>query len=114
MFYAPETVNQTLQNRGIEAYLRDLAAQAQPGETFRVLTRSTPRPRSLYLATMDYTIVRVVGGQAEEVASYSIQVTGSIEHPLVTAAAIRFSPTAAGRAVIGRVPLPDVLTKPWP
>jgi hypothetical protein len=113
VFFAPEHVNQTLQNHGIEAYLRDLAARAQPGETFRVLTRSTPYPRTLRLATMDYTIVRVAGGQSEEVATYSIRVTGSAEHPLVTAGAIRFSPTAAGQAVMGRGPLPDVLTKPF-
>ena len=111
VLYAPEHVNQTLQNHGIEAYLRDLGAKAGPGETFRVLTRSAPYPRTLRLATMDYTIVRVAGGRAEEVATYSIRVTGSAEHPLVTAGAIRFSPTAAGQAVIGRAPLPDVLTK---
>jgi hypothetical protein len=112
IYYAPEYVNQTLQNRGIEAYMRELAASAAPGESFRVVTRSTAHPRTLRLATMDYTIVRVTGGQVEEVATYSIRVTASKAHPRVTADALRFSPTAAGQAVAGRVPLPDLLTAP--
>ena len=115
ILYAPEYVNQTLQNRGIETFLRDLAASAGPGETFRVVTTTTAHSRpkqTLRLATMDYTIVRVAGGKAEEVATYSIRVSASADHPLVTAGALTFSPTAAGQAVAGRVPLPDVISKP--
>jgi hypothetical protein len=111
VFYAPEKVNQTLQNNGIETYMRNLAANAAPNETFRVLTKTMAQPDTLRLARMDYSILRVTGGQAEEVATYSIRVTSSAEHPLVTADALRFSPTAAGQAVAGRVPLPPVLTK---
>jgi len=113
VFYAPEKVNQTLQNKGIEEYMRNLAAKAAPGETFRVLTKTTPHADTLRLARIDYSILRVAGGQREEVASYSIQVTSSKEHPLVTAEAIRFSQAAAGQALAGRVPPPDVLTKPF-
>ena len=116
VFYAPEAVNQTLQNHGIEAYMRDLAATARPGETFRVLTKTTTHSgakQTLRMSTIDYTIVRAAGGQVEEVATYSIRVTSSAKHPLVTAGALRFSPTAAGQAISGRVPLPDVLTKPF-
>lgn len=114
VLYAPEAVNQTLQNHGIEAYMRSLAASAQPGETFRVLTKTVPHTGQMVtqrLATIEYSIVRVTGGQAEEVASYAIHVTSSAEHPVVTAAAMRFTPTAAGRAVAARVAPPDVLTK---
>jgi hypothetical protein len=112
IYYAPEYVNQTLQNRGIETYLRDLAANAAPGETFRVVTTSTPHKGTLRLATMEYSIVRVAGGQVEQVATYSLRVTGTKEHPLVTADPLRFSPTVAGQALAGRIPIPDVLTKP--
>jgi Domain of unknown function (DUF4157)/Bacterial toxin 4 len=112
IYYAPEYVNQTLQNRGIETYLRDLAASAAQGETFRVVTKTTAHPLTLRLATMDYSIVRVAGGKAEEVATYSLQVTSSAKHPRVTAGALRFSPTEAGQALAGRVPVPDVLSKP--
>lgn len=111
VFYAPEAVNQTLQNHGIEAYMRDLAAKAAPGETFRVLTKTTAHSGTWRLSAIDYTIVRVTGGQAEEVATYSIRVSSSAEHPLVTAGALQFSPTATGQAIAGRVPRPDVLTK---
>lgn len=111
--YAPGRVNQTLQNHGIEAYMRRLAARAAPGEAFRVLTKTTVHPGTLRLATMDYTIVRVAGGQAQEVATYSIRVTSSAEHPLVTAGILQFSPTTAGQAVAGRVQLPRVLTRPF-
>jgi hypothetical protein len=113
VFYAPERVNQTLQNHGIESYLHDLAASSQPGETFRVVTRTTPHPFTLRLAAMDYSIIRVAGGSAAEVATYSIRVTASKEHPLVTAGPIRFNPTATAQAVAGRLPLPGVLTKPF-
>jgi len=113
IFYAPEKVNQTLQRVGIETYMTNLAARAAPNETFRVLTKTTPHSDTLRLARMDYSILRVTGGQAEEVATYTIQVTSSAEHPLVTADRLRFSPTAAGQALAGRVPLPDVLTKPF-
>jgi hypothetical protein len=113
IFYAPEYVNQTLQNRGIEAYLRDLAANARPGESFRVVTRTMPHPGTLRLSGMDYSILRVSGGQAEEVATYSIRVSSSAEHPVVSAAAIRFSSTPAGQALAaGRVPLPPPITAP--
>ena len=113
IFYAPREVNQTLQNRGIEAYMRDLAANAAPGETFRVVTSTTAHPRTLRLSGIDYSIVRVSGGRAEEVAAYSIRVTSSAEHPLVTATALRFSSTAAGQATAGRAAVPAVLTNPF-
>jgi hypothetical protein len=113
IFYAPRTVNQTLQNQGIEAYLRDLAANAAPGERFRVVTSTAAHPGTLRLSGIDYRIVRVSGGRADEVATFSIRVTSSAEHPLVTADALRFSPTAAGQATAGRIALPDVLRRPF-
>ena len=112
ILYAPEYVNQTLQNHGIEAYLRDVAASAAPGETFRIVTTTRPHPRALRLASVDYTLIRINGGIAEEVATYSIQVGNSAEHPVVTAGALRFAPTPAGQALAARVPIPPILTGP--
>jgi hypothetical protein len=113
VFCAPEHVNQTLQSHGIEAWMRDLAAKAAPSQKFRAITKTVAHSGGQRLAAIDYTIVRVSGGQVEDVASYSIRVSNSAEHPLVTAAALRFSLSTAGQAVAARVPLPDVLTKPF-
>ncbi|MET8997648.1 polymorphic toxin type 4 domain-containing protein [Amycolatopsis sp. NPDC004169] len=110
IFYAPEFVNQRVQNEGIEAYLRTVAAGAHPGETFRVFTKVRPHPDTLRLATIDYRLVRVDQAGAEEVASYSIVVSSSAEHPVVTAGALRFAPTSTGRAMATRFPIPPQLT----
>jgi hypothetical protein len=112
ILYAPEYVNQTLQNHGIERYLRDLAASASPGETFRIVTTTRPFPLTRRLASIDYTLIRVTAGGAEQVASYSIRVTGFAGLPVITADALRFANTPAGRAVATRVPIPPVLRAP--
>jgi Bacterial toxin 4 len=108
IFYAPRAVNQTLQNNGIEKYMRSLADIAAPGETFRVLTKTKAHADSLRLARIDYTILRVTGSHAVRVATYFIEVTSSSDRPLVTANPIQF--TAAGQDVRRRVRPPDVLT----
>ncbi len=112
LYYAPQYVNQTLQNQGVETYMRQLAAIAKPGETFQVVTNTLAHPASLRLAGIDYSIVRVVNGKAEQIASYTIRVSNSAEHPLVTATALQFSSTPAGQAVRGSTSAPDILKKP--
>ena len=54
--------------------------------------------------------VRVDQAGAEEVAAYSIVVSSSAEHPVVTAGALRFAPTSTGRAMATRFPIPPQLT----
>jgi hypothetical protein len=113
IFYAPEHVNQTLQNQGIETYLRDVAAGSRQGETFRVITTTRAHPGTLRLATIDYSLVAVnQAGKAEEVATYSIVVSRSADHPVVTASSLQFAPTATGRATATRFPIPPHLRRP--
>lgn len=114
IFYAPEFVNQTLQNHGFETYLRSVVAGARPDETFRVLTVTRAHPDTLRLAIIDYTLVLVnrTGTGVEEVASYSIVVSRSVDHPVITAGSLRFAPNATGRSVATRFPIPPQLTKP--
>jgi hypothetical protein len=112
IYYAPEYVNQTLQNQGIETYLRDITAGAAPGESFRVVTRTQPHPDTLRLATIDYRILRQTGDRVEEIASYSIVVSSSAEHPVVSAGVLRFAPTSTGRAMATRFTIPPPLTGP--
>jgi len=113
ILYAPEFVNQTLQNDGIETFLRGVVSGARTDETFRVLATTRPHPGTLRLATIDYTLVLVnrTGG-VEEIASYSIAVSRSAEHPVVTATSLRFAPTATARSVATRFPIPPQLTRP--
>ena len=109
--YAPRYVNQSLQNHGIEKYLRRLASSAGPGESFRVLTNTTTHAGSLRLRGIDYRIQRVVGGQVTEFASYSIRVGGTAANPVVQAARLRFG---AGAEVVARarsVRLPSILQR---
>jgi hypothetical protein len=114
ILYAPDAVNQALQNHGIEAYLRNVVAGARADETFRVLTATRPHPGTSRLATIDYTLVLVnrAGGQVEEIASYSIVISNSAEHPVVTAGTLRFAPTSTARALATRFPVPPRLTAP--
>lgn len=107
---APEYVNQTLQNHGIETYMDRLGKAARPGEQFRRLAAVRTRPRSPYLGSIDYRIVRISAGRLEDVATYSIQISGFAEFPRVTAGPLRFAATADGRDVAGRVQIPQILT----
>ena len=111
LWYAPEYVNQVLQNQGIEEFMRRLAAGAGPDETFRVLTSSVPHSGTRRLANMEYTVVKVAGGRTETVASYAIAV-GSDPPFTVTAAPIRFATTPAGQAARTAVNIPGVLMQP--
>jgi hypothetical protein len=108
LWYAPEYVNQVLQNQGIEEFMRRLAAGAGPDETFRVLTSTVPHAGTRRLANMEYTIVKVAGGRTETVAFYAIAV-GNDAPFTVTAAPIRFATTPAGQAARNTVSIPDVL-----
>jgi hypothetical protein len=77
-----------------------------------VVTRTQAHPDTLRLATIDYSVLRQTGDRVEEVASYSIVVSSSAEHPVVTAGALRFAPTTTGRAMATRFTIPPPLTGP--
>jgi hypothetical protein len=112
ILYAPEYVNQTLQNNGIEAYLESVVAGARSDETFRVFAKTRPHPDALRLAEIEYSLVRVNPAGTEEIATYTITVSSSAEHPVVTATSLRFAPTSTAREVATRFRIPPQLTSP--
>ncbi|MCY0906006.1 eCIS core domain-containing protein [Arthrobacter sp. H14-L1] len=109
LYYAPEYVNQALQNRGIETYMRDLAASQRPGETFMVLTETAAHPGTRRLSSISYRIQSVVGGKTQDIATYTIRVSSSAEHPVVTAGALVFAQNSTAAATATRVARPPVL-----
>jgi hypothetical protein len=77
-----------------------------------VLTTSRAHPLTRRLAGIDYQIVRVANRQAELAATYTIEVSASREHPLVTAKPLLFSSSDAGQTLRQRGGVPPVLRSP--
>jgi hypothetical protein len=110
ILYAPELVNQELQNRGIESYLRTLVERARPGEQFRVRTRSRPHVGTERLAFIEYEVVLVRDGTVTEIATYRIDVT---KQPVtVTAGRLRYAGNPTAKSVADRGGLPPIITQP--
>jgi hypothetical protein len=111
IYYAPAFVNLTLQNGGIESYLRSLAARRAPGEAFRVVTTTSTHPGSRRLSHVGYRIEGIVGGQVHEIARYEVAVAGTAERPVVRARAIQFADNPLAREIRATVPQPPVITR---
>jgi hypothetical protein len=109
IYYAPEYVNQTLQNHGIETYMRNLVAHQQAGESLRVITETQAHPLSRRLSNISYRIEVVIGGKPYGIAEYTISVSNSRRHPVVTADALRLASNAIATAIAERAPIPPVL-----
>jgi hypothetical protein len=109
ILYAPEYVNQELQNRGIEAYMRTLAEGARPGEQFRVRTRTQPHLGTERLAFIEYQVVLVGDGAVTEIATYRIDVTK--QPVMVTAGPLRYANNPTAGSVAARGGLPSLLSQ---
>jgi hypothetical protein len=74
---APEFVNQALQNRGIEAFLRDLRNRLlREGRQIHVTTVVETQPRSMRLGSIEYRIETMgENGRLEPLADVTIEVT---------------------------------------
>jgi hypothetical protein len=72
---APELVNQALQNRGIEAFLRGLRDLAEvEGERLHLTTETTSQPRTLRLASIHYLVEMPEGGRMITLFEAAIEV----------------------------------------
>jgi hypothetical protein len=113
IYYAPEFVNQTLQNKGIEEFMRRLAAyQVQvPGQSLRVLVQTSPHSGTRRLREINYRIRSAVGGLVHDVAGYTIHIGGTRDKPLVTADPIRFAGNPVARAIRANVEVPSVIIR---
>ncbi len=56
VFHAPEDVNQRLQNRGIERYIRGLYRRRYPGVEFFLIADAEPHPGTTLLARVHYRL----------------------------------------------------------
>jgi hypothetical protein len=93
---APEFVNQALQNRGVERFLRDLRDIVLPeGAQIHVITEVTTHPGTLRLRSIEYRIEILRDGSRHTVGDVRIEVTREgISHAEVRAPGIdSYAPT---------------------
>lgn len=75
VFYAPEEVNQKLQNSGIEHLIRTMYAQRFPGAQFKVALTATPHSGTELLARVNYKLYgRFPGDEWTFIFEYTISV----------------------------------------
>jgi len=111
IWYAPSLVNQLLQNRGIERYMRTLVANKSDNIVYRLLTKTAPHPRSIRLSHIHYRVDMMVNGKPQGFFEYSINVTGTAEHPTISAAPILFSSAVAGKSFRQQAAIPNIMLK---
>jgi len=107
--YAPSYVNQTLQNNGVEEYMRRLTAAQQSPSAYRVVTSTETHADTLRLKRIRYRVEVISDGQAHHFSDYTIDVSSSAAHPVVTANPIAFANNPVAQAHAGRVAVPDIL-----
>jgi|SRR5271166_3949145 len=89
--YAPEAVNQQLQNSGIERYLRELV-DLKPSDTeLWLMTVASTHPRTLRLKEIQYRVDAVRGVQSRKLFKASIEVEDQRNNPRVTINASPFN-----------------------
>ncbi|MFL6227741.1 MAG: DUF4157 domain-containing protein [Pyrinomonadaceae bacterium] len=63
IFYTPSQVNQDLQNRGIEGFIRGIFANRVPGARFFIRASAEPHPGTQILARVTYTLSGQLPGE---------------------------------------------------
>jgi hypothetical protein len=107
--HAIERINQWVENRGVEAWVRDLRDHAEPGVEYVWTTRT--RKRGQMLASREYTISAIADGRIHELYAFDLSVP---EGPPQVDADIRFDVTHVGPEAgrFGdRVAPPDALSE---
>ena len=84
--YAPREVNQTLQNLGIEEYLRLLRDNQPEGVVFGLMTNTRVHPDTRRLSLIEYTVTATYKGERRTLFNTGIRVEGTLEQPVVTIA----------------------------
>jgi hypothetical protein len=74
---APREVNQTLENKGIETYVRQLRDNAPPGVNYLFTTRTSMQGQNL--TNRVYEISAMVNGELRQMFKFEISVTGNFD-----------------------------------
>ena len=84
VLHAPTQVNQELQNRGIEQFIRGLYRRRYPGVEFTVRADAVPRPGTEFLARVTYTLFGQRPGEPRtELLEITIRVINSPAGPVI-------------------------------
>lgn len=81
--FAPEEVNQTYQNHGIESFLRKLVAERPPNVELWLTTITATHPRTLRLKEIQYRVDAVKNGSSKCLLEASIGVSNDTTNPRV-------------------------------
>ncbi|EDZ67240.1 hypothetical protein NOC27_567 [Nitrosococcus oceani AFC27] len=84
IFYAPPKVNQELQNRGIEKYIRELYVNKPADVKLFLTTETKAYPGTLRLKTINYRVEAERGGQRRILFEASLEVENKRANPKVT------------------------------
>jgi len=118
LFYAPKTVNQKLQNNGIEQYIRLVRDSLPAGHKIFVETNTNSQSTTARLENISYeAYVIKPNGEKVEAFNYRIDISGSRDAPVLDAQPIQFStPTDPGDQKLitdlKGLDKPDWITKP--
>jgi hypothetical protein len=84
IYYAPRDVNQRLQKRGIEGFLRSMYAKRYPGAQFFLRAEAAPHPGTDILARVVYTLRGKLPGEPEtEILQMRIMIGSDPQKPTV-------------------------------
>jgi Domain of unknown function (DUF4157)/Bacterial toxin 4 len=91
LWYAPQFVNQRMQNEGIESYIRRLRDLLPAGQQLVVTTETAAFPGTRRLKSIKYKASVVGGGTRTEVFSFEIHVGGTRDVPVTTNVPLAYS-----------------------
>ncbi|MDJ0509390.1 MAG: DUF4157 domain-containing protein [Crocosphaera sp.] len=111
ILYAPKYVNQALQNRGIEKYMRALTTRKLSNGSYKLSTTTSSHSGSLRLKEIRYRAEIEIDGKRYPFFEYSIQVQGTKNKPLVKANPIKFADNAFAQSHKNVADVPDILNK---
>src|SRR5579884_804006 len=74
ILYAPREVNQEIQNRGIESFIRDLQSMKAPDVKFLVTTETQAHPGTRRLKEINYRIDALRPGDAKPTRVYEVSI----------------------------------------
>ncbi|MEG4114104.1 MULTISPECIES: eCIS core domain-containing protein [unclassified Microcoleus] len=85
VLYAPEAVNQRLQNRGIEALIRGMYRNRFPGAEFFIVARAEPHSGTQLLARVVYELYGQLPGEPRtKIFEFRISVSRNTSAPRIT------------------------------
>lgn len=87
ILYAPKEVNQRLQNRGIEQFIRDFFLVKSPDVELYLITDTTAWPLTRRLRSIEYVLQAKRGAVTRTLFEASIEVSNDRKNPRVSVSA---------------------------